>query len=142
MSRTYRIDIDLTIDKPCDDCTSDDFDYVKYNLLPYLFDPYISPQDTDTEAARHDIASEYDLFDCDVSYADRDKGFNRTFIQCSRVTQFSGGHSVKDYEYGVGKQIDWLKDNLPYAFSVEVRATCLDIDPEVFIYYSSLIEEK
>lgn len=145
MSKLYRIDINLKIDKDFDSFTEADADKIKYKVLPYLFEPTYSPAD-DVDGKHNqwqeEVASLYDPFDYYASYADRAIGAKRTFITCSLQDNFNSSYLHKEYEADVQKRIEWFQKNLAWTFAVEISIECMDSAPTFFLAAGNLTEKK
>ena len=138
MSRLYRVDIDLNIDKDHDTFTETDEKFLKYEVLPYLCVPRIDPRDPDIRKITREIAEHYDPFDHDTCYAAAEKGKKQTWIKCSRETSFTGGYSEAQFKEDIEKHLERFKSVLPFRFEAEIFLHYIEHAPALIINSSNL----
>ena len=131
MSRSYRIDIEMSVGQPYSD-----FDAVKFKneVFPYLYFPDLDSKDIDAERWAEDIVDGFDQFEHHASGLDDE----HTSVYGKRVTNFCAGYSVEQYKKEVLQQIERLKTELPFPFEVEIQVHYLDHDAKLIVREGNL----
>ena len=141
MSRRYKIDIGLTLDKGYDSWTPEDSMTVKHDVLSYLFFPSLNRDDKDTEKFIRDVMQDCDYFRVERCWFSRSQGKEKISVECRLERDFSAGYKEKDYEADVLKQIERLQKELPFAFEHLIKATYIEQDPDLIIEGTNIPKE-
>ena len=126
MSRTYRIEIEMTVGQPYGDFDADKF---KYEVFPYLYYPDLDPNDIDAERMEEDSAAGFEQFEHHATGLNNE----RTSVYGKCVIGFCAGYNVEQYKKEVLQQIERFKTELPFPIEVEIQVHYLEHPAELII---------
>lgn len=141
MSRLYEIYVRMELDMG--ELPEQEKEYrIRKKVLPFLLYPDVDPRKpkhADELTALHSRMRLVD-FDLDTDVNTEGKDTELTVATCTYQRYFCGGYSEEEFEEDVEKQIERMKESLPWKFYAKVSATYLEREPDICVDGGNLHE--